>query len=127
VDSSRFDQLSKVLGSGVTRRIALGALAATALGGTAPLLATREAAAKKRKKKGLGLRKRCGGKSKCKKGLKCGSPTTRHTCDSQTQGVDSWCCIPPGGKCSGECDCCGNNYCSFDNNNQGHCVTNPEG
>jgi hypothetical protein len=127
MDSSRFDRLSKVLACGGTRRSALGTLAATALGISAPLLAGHEADAKRKKKhhkkKGKPLGAICTpGKDKCKKGLKCDSPTTRHTCDSTVDDIDTWCCVPPGGKCT-ECDCCGDFYCGNDST----CVPNPEG
>ena len=65
------------------------------------------------------------GHDTCSQGLQCGAPTTRHTCSSTVEGVEAWCCVPPGGQCS-ECDCCGNYYCSYDDNNVGHCVPNPE-
>ncbi len=64
---------------------------------------------------------------KCASGLACGSPTTRHTCSSSVPDGDShWCCVPPGGRCT-ECDCCGDYYCSYDDNNVPTCVPNPEG
>ena len=65
------------------------------------------------------------GNDTCSSGLQCDAPTSRHTCSSTVKGIASWCCVPPGGECS-ECDCCGNNYCSYDDNNVGHCVPNPE-
>lgn len=63
----------------------------------------------------------------CAAGLQCGTPTTRHTCSSSIPGKEShWCCVPPGGRCT-ECDCCGNYYCAYDDNNVPMCVPNPEG
>ncbi len=74
-----------------------------------------------------GLREICTpGQDTCSAGLQCGAPTTRHSCSSSVQGINALCCIPAGGQCSGECDCCGDNYCSYDDNNVGHCVPNPE-
>jgi hypothetical protein len=66
------------------------------------------------------------GQDTCSAGLQCGAPTTRHTCSSTVEGVDAWCCVPPGGRCS-ECDCCGDYYCAYDDNNVPMCVPNPEG
>lgn len=63
----------------------------------------------------------------CASGLQCGAPTNRHTCSSSVPDDDSnWCCVPPGGACT-ECDCCGNYYCSYDDNNVATCQPNPEG
>jgi len=63
----------------------------------------------------------------CRGDLQCAPPTTRHTCSSTVEGVDAWCCVPPGGRCS-ECDCCGDYYCDFgDANPNGACIPNPEG
>jgi hypothetical protein len=74
-----------------------------------------------------GLRETCvPGQDTCSAGLQCSTPTTRHTCSSTVQGVSAWCCVPPGGSCT-ECDCCGDNYCEFDDNNRPRCVPNPEG
>jgi len=127
MDSERFDRLSQVLASGATRRSTLGVLAALGVaGGSGPITEARRKK-KRRKKKSLGLKARCTpGKSKCKSGLTCDVPTTRHTCSDTVMGVDEWCCVPPGGSCS-ECDCCGDYYCEFDDNNEPHCVPNPEG
>jgi hypothetical protein len=131
MDSQRFDRLTRIVTQAGTRRGALQALAATVVGLSAPLLAE-QAEAKhkhhKKKKKGLPLRALCTpGKDKCKSGLKCDSPTTRHTCSSTVEGVADWCCVPPGGKCT-ECDCCGNFFCDFgDANPDGACIPNPEG
>jgi hypothetical protein len=63
----------------------------------------------------------------CSDGLRCDAPTTRHTCSSTVEGVNTWCCVPPNAVCSGECDCCGNHYCSFENGATGFCIPNPEG
>jgi hypothetical protein len=57
----------------------------------------------------------------CEAGLACDSPTTRHTCSSTVEGIDNWCCLPPGAACDTECDCCGNNFCDG-----GRCKCNPE-
>ncbi len=133
MDPTRFDTLTRALTqlrstAATPRRAALKLLASGAFGaalvraGGAEVVAKR----KKKKKKGLKLKALCTpGKSKCAKGLKCGQPTTRHTCDSSTPDNSDWCCVPPGGSCT-ECDCCGDFYCDFDNNNEPHCVPNPE-
>jgi len=131
MDSQHFDRLTRIVTQAGTRRIALQALAATVVGVSAPLLAEHAEAKHKhhhkKKKKGLPLLTLCTpGKDKCKSGLKCDSPTTRHTCSSTVEGVDDWCCVPPGGECT-ECDCCGDFQCSFDDNNVGHCIPNDEG
>lgn len=130
MDGSRFDTLvSRLAEPGSRRRVlsALGisALVASGLELTSPQVEARRRRRRKKGKKGsqLQLRERCTpGKSTCAQGLKCDSPTTRHTCSSTVEGVDTWCCVPPGGKCT-ECDCCGDYYCSGD----GTCIPNPEG
>ena len=130
MDGSRFDRLVGTLTEPGSRRRALGVLGLSALlaGGlqaaTPAADARRRRKRRKAKKRGkLQLRDICTpGKSTCASGLKCDSPTTRHTCSSTVEGVDAWCCVPPGGKCT-ECDCCGDNYCNGD----GVCETNPEG
>ena len=102
---------------------------ATMVGGTLGLLglSQTEAGHRHKKRKPKKLHQICSpGKDRCSSGLKCSTPTTRHTCSDTVQGVGNWCCVPPGGSCK-ECDCCGNNYCEFDDNNQPHCVPNPEG
>lgn len=133
MDPTRFDSFTRALTqlrstAATPRRAALKLLARGALG--AILVRTRSAEVvanrKKKKKKGLKLRALCTlGKSTCGKGLKCGQPTTRHTCDSTTPDTSDWCCVPPGGSCT-ECDCCGDFYCEPDDNNQFRCVPNPE-
>lgn len=134
MDGSRFDGLVYKLTEPGTRRRALGVLGLSALLATGLHAAAPGSEARRRRKKGkkgkkgrggarLQLRDICTpGKSTCASGLRCDSPTTRHTCSSTVEGVDAWCCVPPGGKCS-ECDCCGDNYCNGD----GVCETNPEG
>jgi len=74
------------------------------------------------------LRQMCTpGTDTCASGLQCGAPTNRHTCSSSVPEDDSnWCCVPPGGSCT-ECDCCGNYYCAYDDNNVPTCQPNPEG
>ncbi len=75
----------------------------------------------------LGLFEICEpGVDTCEAGLRCDSPTTRHTCSSTVEGVEAWCCVPPGGACT-ECDCCGNYYCAYDDDNNPTCQPNPEG
>jgi hypothetical protein len=137
MEHEKFDRLiSRVAESG-TRRGALRFLAATALGvgGLSVLHQDETVARRKRKKhKGTGgssptkrLSETCTpGQDTCSAGLQCSTPTTRHTCSSTVQGVSNWCCVPPGGSCS-ECDCCGDYYCEFDDNNNPTCVPNPEG
>ena len=63
----------------------------------------------------------------CTAGLMCSTPTTRHTCSSTVEGHTNWCCVPPGGRPEGECDCCGDYYRGFDDDNNPMCIPNPEG
>jgi hypothetical protein len=146
MDSTHFDALARALsgvnGEGRSRRALLTIAGSGLIAGLAPALA---AEAKKRKKHkrhkkhkrgggggDLGLRELCDPAAttpagKCQSGLECDTPTTRHTCSSTVEGVDTWCCVPPGGKCT-ECDCCGDYYCDFgDANPDGACIPNPEG
>ncbi len=137
MDGSRFDSLVGRLTESSSRRRALGVLGLSALlaGGLQAAVPETDARRRRRKKgkKGGGggggggtplqLRDICTpGQSTCASGLKCDSPTTRHTCSSTVEGVDAWCCVPPDKPCT-ECDCCGDYYCSGD----GVCVPNPEG
>jgi hypothetical protein len=141
MDGSRFDSLVGRLMEAGSRRRALGVLGVSALLAGGLQVATPETEARRRHKHRKGKKGKKGnkggggggpelqlrdictpGQSTCASGLQCDSPTTRHTCSSTVEGVDAWCCVPPGGNCT-ECDCCGNNYCSGD----GVCVTNPEG
>jgi hypothetical protein len=147
--TTRFDEITSTLSQTSTRRGALRFLAAAAFGaGSLALLGQDETDARRRggRKGGRGRRGRGGGKSggsgtvtlksarqictpgqdTCAGGLQCAAPTTRHSCSSTVEGVNAWCCLPQGAVCSTECDCCGNTYCSYDNNNVGHCVPNPE-
>jgi hypothetical protein len=150
MDHQHFDRFAQIVATAQTRRGALRLLLAAAAGAVVPVLAATEAHAggnggrkKKKKKKGDGakgsdpvdsptgtakqLRETCTpGTDTCANNLQCSTPTTRHTCSSTVQGKSTWCCVPPGGSCT-ECDCCGDNYCEFDNNNKPHCVPNPEG
>ena len=74
-----------------------------------------------------GLREVCTpGVDICAAPWQCSAPTTRHTCSGTVFGVSTWCCVPPGGSCT-ECDCCGNYYCAYDDNNIPTCQPNPEG
>jgi hypothetical protein len=76
---------------------------------------------------GMFLREMCvPGLDVCAAPYQCDAPTTRHTCSGTVAGVSAWCCVPPGGNCT-ECDCCGNYYCAFDDNNVATCQPNPEG
>jgi hypothetical protein len=137
MDGSRFDGLVYKLTEHGTRRRALGVLGLSALLAGGLHAAAPETEARRRRKRGkhkkgkgnkggggplLQLRDICTpGQSTCASGLRCDSPTTRHTCSSTVEDVDAWCCVPPGGNCN-ECDCCGDNYCNGD----GFCETNPE-
>ncbi len=135
MDFARFDRLTSAFAEVSTRRGAVRVLAGgLGLGGLAILHPDQTGARRKgrRKKKNRGggarkgLRQTCTpGQHTCSAGLTCDTPTTRHTCSSTVQGVSTWCCVPPGGSCT-ECDCCGNNYCEYDDNNEPHCVPNPE-
>ena len=143
MDTERFDSLASNFAVTSTRRRALRFLAAAAFGtGSLALYRHDDVSAKRKSKKhkqpsqggttqpslpGKGLREICiPGQDVCDAGLQCGAPTTRHTCNSTVDGVDAWCCVPPGGRCS-ECDCCGNYYCAYDDDNNPTCVPNPEG
>jgi len=141
MDTERFDSLTSTFAATSTRRRALRFLAAAAFGtGSLALYRHEDVSAKRKgtKKPGhhggatqpaqpiKGLREICTpGLDVCGTGLQCGAPTTRHTCSSTVDGVDDWCCVPPGGRCS-ECDCCGNYYCAYDDDNNPTCVPNPE-
>jgi hypothetical protein len=146
MESERFDRLIGSLGRVQSRRGALRIAAATFGLSGLKLLGLQETSARRHKKhknrQGNGsppaspppssgptksLREICTpGVDTCASGLACDSPTTRHTCSSTVEGVDDWCCVPPGGSCT-ECDCCGDYYCHFDDNNEPHCEPNPEG
>ena len=139
MDAQRFDAIAKALTSETSRRRTLGGL----LGGTLGLLgwlAREDVAVGKKKKKQQspespaetplavkGPRETCTpGQDQCSAGLQCSTPTTRHSCASSIPRSGAWCCVPPGGRCT-ECDCCGDYYCSYDNNTVPSCVPNPEG
>ena len=141
MDSKKFDRVTTRVATAGSRRGAMRVLAATAFGvaglvvGHHDETAARHKKHKKHKKPNhtapapapKGLKQTCTpGIDTCSSGLQCGTPTTRHTCSSTVLGVSDWCCVPPGGSCT-ECDCCGDYYCEFDDNNQPHCVSNPEG
>ena len=136
MDVARFDHLTSAFAEVSTRRGAVRILAAAlGLSGLAVMRpdetgAKRKGNRKENKHRGgatKGLRESCTpGQNTCKAGLKCDAPTTRHTCSSTVDGINAWCCVPPGGSCT-ECDCCGDYYCAFDDNNNTTCVPNPEG
>jgi hypothetical protein len=146
MDSTRFDSLTRALSGGNegrSRRTFLTLASGGLLAGLAPALAAEATKRKKRKKRKkhkrggggdgeLSLRAICDPAATtpaetCQSGLRCDTPTTRHTCSGTVEGVDTWCCVPPGGKCT-ECDCCGDYYCDFgDANPDGACIPNPEG
>jgi hypothetical protein len=148
--TTRFDEITSTLAETSTRRGALRFLVAAVFGaGSLALVGAQESEARRRRpvrrrprrpgspprpyphvepRPTKSARQICVvGRDTCSGGLQCGAPTTRHTCSSTVEGIDAWCCLPQGAVCSTECDCCGNNYCSYDDNNVGHCVTNPEG
>ena len=139
MENTHFDHFVSRFAEAGTRRGALRFLAAATLG-LGSLATVRqedtEARHKRKKHKGggggstgptKGLREICTpGVDTCSSGLNCNTPTARHTCSDTVEGVDTWCCVPPGGSCT-ECDCCGDYSCEFDDNNQSHCLTNPEG
>jgi hypothetical protein len=140
METTRFDEIASTLAETSTRRGALRFLAAAAFGlGSVAVLGHEESAARRRrggKKKNRkatsgsvkAARQICTpGRDTCSGGLQCDAPTTRHTCSSTVEGIDAWCCLPAGSECHTECDCCGNYYCSYDDNNVGHCEPNPEG
>jgi hypothetical protein len=144
MDPTRFDSFIRAVGHSEqrapSRRGLLALFGGGLIAGLAPALAA-EARRKKKHKKhkrrrgggggggggNLGLREICDpGQPACQAGLACDTPTTRHTCSSTVEGVDTWCCVPPGGTCT-ECDCCGDYYCAFDDDNNPTCQPNPEG
>ncbi len=136
MEMDRFDQITSCFAAMRSRRGALVLLVA-ALSGGELLTVEHDAEARRKKKKKKkknrgggtrkGLRQSCTpGQNTCSAGLRCDTPTTRHTCSSTVQGVSTWCCVPPGGSCT-ECDCCGDYYCAFDDNNNPTCQPNPEG
>jgi hypothetical protein len=136
MERKHFDRVTRHIATAGSRRGAVRALAATAVG-LAALVGGHQDATEarhqhKKHKRGTspapkGLKEVCTpGVDTCSAGLRCDTPTTRHTCSSRVQGVSDWCCVPPGGSCT-ECDCCGDFYCEFDDDNQPHCVANPEG
>jgi hypothetical protein len=116
VDADRFDRLARNLTRAMPRRGLLG-LAALALPGALVVAGSAAAGGKK------GLRAKCSGGDTCRGDLMCGKPTTRHSCGSSIPRRGKWCCVAPGDRCNGECDCCGNNYCG----GNGRCIRNPEG
>jgi hypothetical protein len=135
MEHDRFEQITSRFAALANRRITLGLLVG-ALSGAELLTLGQDAAARRKKKRrkkknrgggSKGLRQSCSpGQHSCSAGLKCDTPTTRQTCSSTVQGVSTWCCVPPGGSCT-ECDCCGDYYCEFDDNNNSTCQPNPEG
>ena len=137
MESNRFDRLASSLTNTESRREVLRVLAAVTIGaGNLSVLRQDDAAARRRRhnkhKRGQAgptrsLRQICTpGTDTCSDGLGCDTPTTRHTCSSTVEGVNTWCCVPPNAVCSGECDCCSNHYCSFENGSTGFCIPNPE-
>jgi hypothetical protein len=132
MQADRLDALARAMTTARSRRGTLGIVLSASLGvlGVSAAAAGKKPHRKPKKKKSVKpkqLRQPCTrGKDRCAGNLTCDTPTTRHTCSSTVQGASTWCCVPPGGSCT-ECDCCGDNYCEFDNNNQPHCVPNPEG
>ncbi len=141
MERSRFDSLVSAVAESRSRRDTLR-LFGLALVGGAGVLAADDAEARRKKKgkkkkgkgsqsppptPGLALRTICTpGQSVCAGKLRCDAPTTRNSCSSTVDGVDAWCCVAPGDPCT-ECDCCGNFYCKFDDNNNPTCQPNPEG
>src|SRR5262245_5387145 len=114
MEIEHFDRLTSNVAS--SRRGVLQFIAAVALGaGGLAVLRQDDAAAKhkhrhkKHKSRGgggptgptKGLRQICTpGVDTCSNGLECSSPTTRHTCSSQVEGVQDWCCVPPHAICT---------------------------
>lgn len=147
MDSQRFDAFTSIFSQPHSRRRTVRLVTASLLGASGlGVLARGESTARRRKKGGKGGKS--GGKGTgggtgggpkkdlseicdpevdvCRGQLQCGAPTTRHTCSSTVEGIEAWCCVPPGGACS-ECDCCGNFYCTYDDDNNPTCQPNPEG
>lgn len=152
MDPTRFDAFARVLGDDAEDAPSRRSLLAVLSGGlVAAVLTPAFAAAARRKNKrgnngkgrkckgknknkkkcaggdgGLDLRELCEpGSDTCQSGLTCDAPTAFHQCSSTVDGIDAWCCVPPGGACSranDECDCCGDYYCEYDENNETYCV-----
>ena len=139
MDTTRFDEIASRLARAQNRRGVLRVLGLAVLGGSGlGLLDQHVGEARRRGKKkngrkggttvpGKALRELCTpGVDTCAAGLQCNAPTTRNSCSGTVEGVDTWCCVPPGGRCT-ECDCCGNFYCGSNDQNSSICVPNPEG
>jgi hypothetical protein len=135
MDAGQFDRIVQSLTTATGRRTALRVVAGGVFGGLIARTDAQKVRAKRKRKKHHRRHKTikhlgdtCNPRrNKCSDGLQCDEPTTRHSCSSTVQGIDKWCCIPPGEVCSTECNCCGDNFCDFDNGSSGHCRTNPEG
>jgi len=118
MDGTRFDRVTAALSSGATRRAVCRAASVGVVGAALGRLGLGEVAAACGR-----VRKRCRGSDECCGDLKCGRPTTRHTCSSTVGNTRRWCCIKAGDPCRGECDCCGGYECSFgDNPRVGRCT-----
>jgi hypothetical protein len=107
MDTKRFDDLSRTLAAGSSRRQVLRAGASTLL--AAPLAAlglsrgSEQASARHKRCRTVGLKQPCGSNSQCcpsKTGTICSS----NFCRSDDLTV---CCKPAGGSCLFDCDCCG--------------------
>lgn len=140
MDAEWFEMLVWRMAQSATRRAALGRLGAASLGigGMTVLGGTATARRHKKHKRGtggkggggggtgggsLGLGEICEpGSKSCQSGLRCDAPTTQHQCSSTVDGIDAWCCVPPGGPCTG-CECCGELECAGD----GTCRRNRSG
>ena len=114
MDATRFDSLARALsGSSAGNRSRRSVLSLVGGGLVAALAPAMVSEAQNRKKhkghkhKGgggggeLGLREICDPAAStptetCQAGLECDSPTTRHQCSSTVEGIDTWCCVPPG-------------------------------
>src|SRR3954449_6377393 len=98
MESTRFDSLSRHLGSTSTRRGTFRGIAAAGLGLGLAGIGIKSAAAKKK------LNARCKKSDECGGGLKCQKSNSQNSCYAKTE---KRCCKPVGSDCSDGCDCCG--------------------
>lgn len=131
MDASTFDKLSQIIARSRTRRSALGALAATGIGGTM-LLADAGAKGKGKKKR----KRKCKsvGRKPCTADKQCCPGKTRFLCRVPNDGSnsDTFCCGGTGAKCSRDGDnneirptCCTDFTCDAAPGSTGTCQPNP--
>ena len=124
MEPSRFDDLSRALGRGISRRRGLAAVRGAALG----LLAaswSRDVHARDDCPPTLKRGEECKKTCECQGDYRCGAPralTEREECgqvgeEGKPERVNEVCCLGPGDSCGGnDCACCGRLVCQ-----QGRC------